>query len=548
MQTSIPSPVSAEPVTLDEPLPLLSDRNSESRRPRFETSEEDFARTLLIILVPIVLAEALLHAVSKGLWFDELLTVIVSRQPHVAGIWNFLTHGVDGHPPGMYLVERLMGKLGGNERITLRLVPIAAFISVMLSMFVFIRRRVGGVVALISAFALLLTIAFDPLAFEARSYGLMVAAIAVALLCYDRADSIIGALLFGLSLAAATSLHFYAVFAFCPFGLAELAYVATQRKIRTQVWAGFVAGMLPYLAFWPILNVQRVLYGAHFWAKPTFWNLARSLGEMLQMTTSFSFGLYVAAIVYLLYSAITGRIGARPANAPGPGFALPDIILTMGFLGIPTVTWIGAEIAHGGMTGRYLVTATLGISLALGLLLSRLERPAIFSVGIFLLCMFVFQEGAFWKYVLRPHENRDPMQVSSQVSKDLNVPVVISNGLVFLPVWYHADDSLKSHLVFLADPEELNAVSGTDTPALILITLKNHLPIHVESFPEFSRIHRKFLLYSSGDALDYWPRWLLQRGYSLRAIDIEGRTATLTEEGPDPSKAIVYLVDLDGRQ
>jgi len=514
----------------------------------FKTSEEDLARALFILLFALVLFETLFRAISTTLWFDEILTIFISSQAHVSGIWDLLKHGVDGHPPGIYLIEHVMGKLGGNDFIKFRLPSIAAFLCVMTCLFVFLRRRAGGLVAVISVAAILLTNLYDPFSFAARSYCLMVACIAVALLSYERANSRIWAFIFAMSLAAASSLHFYGVLSFFPFGLAELTVLATERRFRTKVWLGFLAGVLPYFFFWPILSEMRSLYGAHFWAAPTFWNFALSLGELLHLAPSFSFAIFAATLFYLIYLTYTRNIGARPAQASGLGFSLPDVALTFGFFTLPVVTLVFAKIAHGGLTSRYILSTALGISLALSLVLSRVKKPALLSVGLFILGMFAYQEAALWRFVLKAREIQDPMQASLQEGRERNLPVVISNGDLFLPAWYRATDEFKSYLYFLADPQEQYSASGGDTTALVLLNLKNYAPIHVETFPDFAQNHRSFLLFSNGDAEDSWPRWLVQRGYSVRAISIGPPNKAVMEDTPDLPKNILYLVDLDERK
>lgn len=509
--------------------------------------EEDIARALFIVLGFVVLIEALFRAIAKDLWFDEILTLLVATQPRISGIWQLLTHGVDGHPPGVYLVERAIVSLGGNERIVLRLPSIAGFLCVLICMFVFIRRRTGGLVALISVSALLVTELYAPFAFEARSYGLMVACIAVALLCYERVDSKLGAALFGLSLAAACSFHFYGALAFFPFGLAEISLLIMERRFRPRVWLGFVFGALPYLAFWPILREQKLLYGAHFWATPTLWAFAKSLGETVHLATRFSLAIYVAVMVYLVYLAVVEGTEARGSTAAGSGFSMQDMILTLGFFALPIVTLAAAKIGSGGISGRYLTTSMLGSSLALSLILLRVRKPALVAVGIFVFVMFAFQEGAEWRYVFKPRQIKDPMDLPSQLSAKMNVPVVISNGLAFLPSWYHAGKELKSRLFFLADPQEQLAASESDTTTLLLLSLRDYVPVQVQSFSEFSPNHRQFLLYSNGDAQDIWPRWLVRHGYSVRAIFVYPPAKSSTEDNGDPPTPVLYLVNLDER-
>jgi hypothetical protein len=515
----------------------------DNHRPAARSSEDDFVRALLVFLVPALLFEAVLRAVSKGFWFDEVLTVLVSRQPHVSGIWNLLTHGVDGHPMGVYLIDHVLGGLHRNRFLVYRLPAIASFLCVMSCMFSFIRKRAGSLIALISTAALLFTTVYDPFAFEARSYGPMLACISLALLCYDRIDSKNWALFFAASLAAACSMHFYASLAFFPFGLAELVYVAEKRKFRSQVWLGFVVGALPLLVFWPIVRAQSVLYGAHFWAKPTFWHFFNAFGEMSYLRSSFSFAVFFAALFFLGNLIRQGDFRSRPTGVPGLGYSPTDLALMVGFMTMPFVTFVCARVAHGGLSGRYMLVTWLGMSLALSLFLTRAKRPALVSIGLCLLCMFVFQEAFHWRSLVRARSISSSVVQPEQVAKNLDLPLVISDGLVYLPMWYNANHESKSRLFFLADPQEQVSVAGTDTSTLLLMTLKDYAPVNVMSFPEFAQQHRKFLLFSNGDDADYWPRSLVHKGYSLRMLDTDPPVKDSVEG--ISQKNILYLVDLD---
>lgn len=547
MSATTQSEVSNARLALEESMTVSEPSEIVSGQTLLKSSERDLTNALLIVLVPVVAIEMFFHANAKAMWFDEVLTIFVSTQAHVSGIWDLLRHGVDGHPPTFYLIERLMSKLGGNERITFRLPAFAGFFCSMTCVFVFVRRRAGSIIALISTSALLLTNLFSPFAFEARSYGLMVASIAVALLCYDRVESRLWAFLFALSLAAACAFHFYGAISFFPFGLAELTYLVTEHRFRTRVWSAFLAGGLPYLAFWPILHEQKLLYGAHFWAVPTFWNFALSLEEVLQLPMGFSLAVFAAAIIYLIHLTYTGKFRERPTGSSGSGFSLSDTALTIGFLAIPAVTYVLAIIGHGGVSGRYVVSATLGVSLLVSLVMSRLKKPAILSIGLVVLFAFAFQEAAFWRYELRPREVKDAMELPMKAAEKLNLPVVISDPLQYLTEWHRASSEFKARLFVLADPQAQYSASGSDTGTLLLLTLKNYAPIQVQTFSEFAPNHRKFLVFSNGDRWDYWPRWLILHGYTVTAIDVDPQGKGVLEDS-DPIKAILYSVDLDERK
>jgi hypothetical protein len=366
-------------------------------------------------------------------------------------------------------------------------------------------------------------------------------------MCYERVDSKLWASIFALCLAAACSTHFYAALSFFPFGLAELTYTATKRKFRPQVWIGFVVGVVPYFFFWPILNEQRLL-GAHFWSPATFWIFAQSLGELLHLAPGFTFVIFASLSIYVVGLIYAEYRKERPASPSGVGFSLPDLALTLGFLTIPFVTYALTKIGGGGLRGRYMVTATLGICLVLSQILSRLKRPTILFAGILILCMFAFQEGVHWRFVLWPREVKDPMQVPWQLGENMNLPLVVSSHVAFLPAWHRASDTVKSHLFNLADPQIELQATGNDSGALNMLGVATYFPVNAQTFSEFAPVHRNFLLYSDGDPDDYWPRWLAGQGYSLRVINVESPSVGEAVDAPGPPKGILYYVDLDSRK
>ena len=127
----------------------------------------------------------------------------------------------------------------------------------VLCVFIFVRKQSGAVCALLCSALILMSTFYDPYAVEARGYALMSACVAIALVCYQRADALRWVLLMGLSLAAAGAFQFYAVFALFPFAIAKGAFFWQTRRLRLGVWAALACGMLPVIAFWPLLSLLK---------------------------------------------------------------------------------------------------------------------------------------------------------------------------------------------------------------------------------------------------------------------------------------------------
>src|SRR5580704_17187489 len=217
-----------------------------------------------LALVLYAALRGLFGAASKAFWFDEICTWIVARQPTVAGIWDALKNASDAHPPLFYLIERAASHLTVDPQIALRIPSILGFCCVLWCLFIFIRTRTTGYVALLSVATVMSTALFGFMA-EARPYSMVVACISFALVCYQRAPALGWVIGLAASLVVAQSLHYYALLALVPFGVAEGILWFKARHFRPVVWAALGCGLLPLFAFWPLLSQIRAVYGKHFW-------------------------------------------------------------------------------------------------------------------------------------------------------------------------------------------------------------------------------------------------------------------------------------------
>ena len=92
----------------------------------------------------------------------------------------------------------------------------------------------------------------------------------------------------------------------------------TRRQLRWPVWFALGFGILPLIAFWPLLWPSRALYGAHFWALPSLRVAQFSYAFYLE--TLAPTGLYIAAasaltVLGIVIASKTQRISPVAALA-----------------------------------------------------------------------------------------------------------------------------------------------------------------------------------------------------------------------------------------
>jgi len=461
-------------------------------------------------------ARNLFAAAAKPLWYDEMYTVVVSHQPSWKAVWNALIVTKDGNPPGFYFIERVFSSLLANEQISYRLASILGFCCVLVCVFLAIRATDGSLRALICSAPLLLTPLFRPYAVEARPYCAVAACAAIAVLCYQHAPRWPWMILLAASFMAAESMHYLALFGFIPFGIAELAILIRARKIRWSVWIALAAGLVPVAALWPLSSAMRRFYGTHIWSPPSLFGLANMYSLLFKVFAPLALAVLAATVVLVLAATPT-------ANEVSPQRFLSEIggrWAAIAFLGVPAYLYLFTKVMHGVYTERYALVTLLGIPLCAAFVLRLFPRKDVAVAGSIVFVALLLQEMFFLPNAVRAAHNFVPPSnaIESFVARvgHPDLPVVISDGQDYFPLPHYSHDATR--FVFLVDPPQAAAYTGSDIVDLQLGTLRCCRPFQIYEFKDFAPQHPSFLLYSSGGEFDWWPARLLNDGDSLQLL------------------------------
>ena len=509
--------------------------NSAQEGPFWKRNKDGFLSAAFLLLLCYSSIRSILKASARPFWFDELLTSIVARQPSVSSLWRALTHCADGQPPPFYLLERFFGHIITNQEIAFRVVSILGFCVMEWSLFVWLRKRHNTPIAFVACLLPLLTTLFATYAIEARPYALEIGFLAIALVAYQRASERLWIFVLGLSLIAAESTHYYAVFVLGSFFVAEAFYSLKSRSFRTGVWAALSSGLLPLLVFWPLLSHFKACYGSHVW-----YGASTLIGTL--KIYGWLFGINAAAMgaapwtslaVLLLPVAIllgTGLLIYRSLKANGqeqPSFHLD--ILTGGILLTPLVMLFATRVGHTGLIPRYLLPTILGVALGAGYGLSLLSKKVVALVGVLLVCCIAIQEVGFW---FSYHEaqllerNAQPYGVALiQSAGRAELAVVVSEGHDYLELNHYAPHALSQRLMFIAAPDAAVAYNRPDTNDRNLLALRDFAPVHVVEYSNFKPSTLEFLLFSDPtpeNNPDWFVAWLTAEGWSLKLLKYDG--------------------------
>jgi hypothetical protein len=478
--------------------------------------------TLLLIYVAIA---SLLQAMNRAFWFDEVFTVVIARLGSMSDVWQALASAGDTSPPGFYVLQRFLSGLVGNEQIGYRLISILSVPLTSLFLYLFMRRDTDPVAACVAAVLPLLTVLYSTFSVEARAYAPMACMLAITAFAWQHASRKLGSVVLALALIAAVSIHYYAIFALLPLAAAELTWSAFNRRVRPGVWLAIVAGGLSCVAYWPLLNNLRQVYGRHYWAKASVFRAITSYDEYLSVMTLGATLGFVAVLSGALLVYVIRTVRPRPEDPIPPDVPPPNCVLALGLLWLPWIALVAAQVAGGGIAARYTIGAALGIALSAGYVAYWLGQRASAVLLMCLLTAFLCKEAVFWGAELAGRNTRrvDVERFHALIDRGQpSEPVVVTNGMDFVPLAFYAPPDLTKRLVALLDPESARQHTGTDSIELDLLVLKKYMPINVQTYEDFEAAHDRFLLYASPGHGDWWQERLLRDGMVLTTIAAEG--------------------------
>jgi hypothetical protein len=491
-----------------------------------KVATRDSARMLAFILL-VAAACSTLQALSRPLWNDEIITVIMSGLPGLRDIWNALDDAADTNPPGFYVAARFARWFVTDDHLAHRLPSIAGCLIAIVCVFLFLSRRASNLSAVVGA-TFLLTTPLGEYAYEARPYALMIGCISAALLFWQRADSKWNALPLALALAASVSLHYYAVFVWPVFIVAE-GMVSIRRRFRLHVWLAIVAALTPLFFFSPLLMKLREYYGGDFWARTYLAQSVMAHDWLFLGKGHWGVTLAAGLSLALVYWVGSGQRQFQEAPTSTPNApVVPDeeYVLVFMMLWLPAIAVAIALVGGAGLTERHFLPATVGGGLALGLLVERLRRGVRAVVLALMVSSYLYSShheiGMAWQRTLLDQRRGKTAEVEDIVKAGAaDAPLVFASALEYLETAYFAPPPSRGRLHFIGDPAGAVRFTGSGSRDLALLRLQHWFPLQVEAYPEFTAKHRDFVLVVGKDPYSqWWPRRLLHDGHRLRLLSM----------------------------
>jgi Dolichyl-phosphate-mannose-protein mannosyltransferase len=463
-------------------------------------------RLALLAFASALVATLALRANAKPFWHDEIYTIVCARLPSIGALWRAHREGLDLSPPLNSLLTMAVFRLGGTGRVTTRLPALAGFLCAEWAVFEIVRKRSTALSGFTAALLLCFTAALR-YAYEARGYGLMLGAFAVALYAWSEAARGIRRRLhvplLALALAAGCWAQYFGVLAFVPIAAGEAVRSLKRRTIDRPVW---IAAAIAAVAVLPLVPLVRAgsAQAATFWAHASAADVGAIYRFLLQ-PLMYPLVEYAAAAIAI---ALTFGLLRRGRGAPVPLAPPHEVVAACFCVLLPAIGLVAAISSTGVFVPRYGLNGAVGFAIAAPLLISYLSNgaglaplvlPSVLSIG--------FAQGVVETVrhagdpFADPFEQRPALAAAARLPR----PVVITGGLMYLQLWYYAPPALRTHLWYIADPAQSMRYTGTDTIDQGYRVLRDRVALNAPDYATFVAQHHDFVLYGAGSG------WLTAR-------------------------------------
>jgi hypothetical protein len=474
-----------------------------------------FAGMFLLVLFAVLIVQAL----RTKLYYDEILSYYLMRQPTASAVVQGVQDGSDNSAPLYFLIAYELRHLLPNTDLVLRLPGVVGYSIACLCVFIFLYRRLPGAYA--GAGMLLMCVACLQHSFEARPYGLLLGSAGCAMVlwqtaaCGERRWWVLPGMT--ISLACCIAFHYFAIYMLIPYFAGEIW--RWRRSGRRDIPA-LVAIAIPSLVLIPhipiILATQRFV--PYFYGKIVF-PISESR-YLLNARIGYFEGLGI--VLFFLWLVRPWKTGALERERASR-LAGHEWVFAAALALAPYVAIVVALLTTRIFIDRYCIWALFGFVILFMAGTSWVARGAT-APGVTMLVAFLSVLGIRWSvdFLTPPHLSVAQTQ-NDELTKlpRADEPIVFAPADVYLELSYYGSLPIRHRFVYLIDPELSRRYSQSDTDSFLLSALSRRAPLNVQDAKTFLAANPRFILFDDPlDQIEGWLFWyLLDAGYEMTPLD-----------------------------
>jgi hypothetical protein len=478
----------------------------------------------LIGVAVTVFVFAVLAARWRPLWYDELFTFYVAKEPSVLATLRALLAGADTNPPLDCLVRHVSLVLLGSSAEAFRWPSAAAFITGLFAIYAYARRR-APFLASTAAFLLPISTAAAYFSYEGRAYALLFASAPLALVAWQRAVDRPKEPIRILALIAALCIgplsHYVGVLNFAPVAAGETWRSVRRRQVDWGIVAALAGACVITLILIPFARNATAMKGA-------FWASGYRLADLPSYYTGFLNYAGATVLVVLGASLILAPLSYRSAGRTVcPAIPAHEVVAAVVLALTPISAFVLAELITGALTSKYAITLVPGVAILAGYLLAVVQASARIPVFLSVTVLTVFGIGNFISAAMHergvepvPAEMRATLEKSS-------LPVAFDSPHLFLEWVYYEQTPAAKRFVYPMDAATALAMRGFNNDEIALRGLSRVVPINISDYAGFTSRHSEFLVLYSSNFASALVRALQADGFCFRVLARSGPTTLL---------------------
>jgi hypothetical protein len=492
----------------------------------------------------------------KLLWLDELITLHIARLGSAKEIWSALAQGADPNPPLTHLLVMECRRLFGEREIALRLPAMVGYWIGMLSLFLFLRRRVTATWALAGTVMSMAMGAFE-YSYESRSYAIFYGLAMLAVSCWsvavDRGAGLAARRLslagMVMALAGGLCTNYFSVLAFLPIAGGELVRTVRARRmggwgwaIDGNVWMGMAIAMLPLLAFRRLIQRSIAQFAPYAWNKVSLDQVGDSYTEMVEVILYPLLGLMVFAGLVMLLGQFCahcrasmrprwmGRLATEQARSRWGG-TLPVHEATAAFLlmAYPFLGYCVASIRGGMLSPRFVIPVCFGFAIAGITACFRAFGHWREAGAVVLFCCvawFVAREAVVSYWYLEQKRSFYKVLQHMPEGEYAHAPIVIADPLMVLTFQHYAPAEMRHRIVFPIDFPAVRLYRREDSPEENLWAGRERwYGVPILPLADFQRSAGRYLIVASDG--NWLVQDLLKHRYPVERLAINTRAGAI---------------------
>ena len=473
-------------------------RTVQSRIGRYET----FA---LAVALSVLTGFSLLFAWREPFSVDEYLVRITALSGSPSAVWHILkTAPLAVDPPLYHFLNVYFVRLFGPSEFSTRLVSVLSYTAMSFFLNRLVRKYTDVCTGLVLV-ALCLQCGTFSFAYEARPYTLVLAADALALVCWAslveerKKRSLALAGLF-LGIAIAVGSHWFGFLVLVPLTLGEAMRTWQKRRIDTAAWSAIAVGSATALAYLPLLPAAS-RYRALPWKGVALGDISESFQLVLEPC------LFPLAL--LLVTLAVGRFlsGVRPPSKGSP-IPTPVFVCVAAFALMPFPGFVIGKVLTHAFQPRYVLLCTIGLLIVVSLAIRDFGRRSAVWIALALLILGGYASFSRYRELSGMPAGGDSSAFAdaSALSARPELPVVPGDNDLFLRLEAHGPVSVRERCVFPTDPSFIRLLHQ-NTNFLMTEALRQWTKLPIPDLSSFLIAHPQFYVIQRGSS----PGWLIQR-------------------------------------